>query len=339
MLNPKCNITTYNSDGKEVFIFPFCHSFEIKSSRNTYSDTATIVLPQKMSNKTQKISDLINVGDRITVEAGYKNMTTIFDGYVKSIDPNSPMKLECEDEAFIYKIQSLPENTNKQYKNITFNGLLSEIYKGQYKSTDDLIGTITIDNNAGLLDVLDYLKNTFYVDVYWQKNTLYVGYELFKEPEKTIILDIQGNVPIGTDNVIKLKQNDLLTVAYGLSPQKDGSKIELYAYYKDVQNNEIVYTTKKPIGNINKLEVPEQSEADLKKLLKRWLPKLYYSGLSGDITTFGAPDVNHGDEAKIIDRRIPDRNGIYEIIEVVKTFSVTDGYKQKITLGLKLRDE
>ena len=74
----------------------------------------------------------------------------------------------------------------------------------------------------------------------------------------------------------------------------------------------------------------------LKALAEQELRKFYYTGYDGDFTAFGSPSVKHGDEAKISDSILPERDGSYLIKAVEKTFDTVVGFKQKITLHLKL---
>lgn len=333
MIKAHCKILIEN------FEFGFANSIEIRTNAKTYSDTATIVLPQNMNDINNKISDKINVGSVVQIYLGYDgNLLKEFDGYVKSINPNSPMTIECEDEAFLYKQQPLP---GKVYKGATFRSLLTDIYKGELRTTDDKLGDIAIQEGATLIDVLDELAETYEINAYWQNNILYVNYEFEKKPEKTCVFDIQRNVPIGTDNINILKQNDWKPVSHGIIKRSNGTSEHVYASYKDALMNEIIVSQTRPLGAINDFSYTSDTMTikDMEKYVKIRLKNLYYTGLAGDITTFGIPSLKHGDEANIIDNRMPDRNGVYNITEIVKTFNLTTGYKQKCTIGLKLRDE
>jgi hypothetical protein len=52
-------------------------------------------------------------------------------------------------------------------------------------------------------------------------------------------------------------------------------------------------------------------------------------------TVFGTPVVRHGDRVQIVDRTIPDRNGLY-IAQKVETIFGLGGYRQIIELGVKV---
>ena len=78
-----------------------------------------------------------------------------------------------------------------------------------------------------------------------------------------------------------------------------------------------------------------ESESKLKELGKQELRKFMYTGYSGTFTTFGLPSVRHGDEVKIKDSKMPERDGGYLVKGVKKNFGV-DGFRQEISLHLKL---
>jgi len=334
ILNQRIRI--YDESNSIKLEFPFLTRVNISSDRYSFTDTATVVLPQRTYRVNEKISDLINVGDRITIELGYfPNLVKRFDGYVYQIEPDSPMVLKCEDEAFVWKKQSL---TPKQYKDTTYEAMLSDIYTGELKTTKTSIGTWTIPENVTLLDVLDELRQKLGALSYWQDGILYVNYEFVKAAEKEVIFDVQGNVPLGSDNLITQKATDLQTISHGISSQNDGTKIELFAVWKDVQGSEIIVTESKPLGVLNTLSVPNLTKSALETHIRNRLPKLYYTGAQGNIMTFGEPTLKHGDTAAVRDRRITDRNGKYEIVAINIEHGVDIGYKQTCKLGLKLED-
>lgn len=68
---------------------------------------------------------------------------------------------------------------------------------------------------------------------------------------------------------------------------------------------------------------------------KEYLPKFYYTGFRGAFSTFGLPNVRHGDAAHILDNTLPEREGIYLIKQVITTTGM-QGFRQKITLHLRI---
>jgi len=315
-------------------------SVTINSSMNTITDTCEITIPQAAYKANEFISKYIQVGYIVEVVLGYYPIRyTEFFGYVARIEPGSPMKLICEDESYNYKRIPLDAAI---FRNTNYVELISSLYDGPFVSDSIEIGDWQIAGTATLIDVLSELKNKFGAIIYWQNpltlnynSILFVDFEQNKKQLQTVLFDVQRNVPAGTDKIKIQTSDDVRPVVYGISVQSDKSKIELYAYY---EGDEIIVTETKPRGTLNKFSVPGISRTSLTNLIKRRLPNLFYTGASGEITTFGAPFLQHGMNAAIYDRRLPDRNGVYKIVEVNKVFSAQQGFKQTVKLGQKISD-
>lgn len=338
MLRLDQNIIIYDQNTQAPKLgWTFITDCEIKSSRETFTDTAIVKLPQRTYRQNKKISDIINIGDIIEIYIGYfdeiEPPPLEFKGYISGINPDSPMILTCEDEAFKYKKESVGP---LKLSNTTLLILLSTVYQNSFVAFDVKIGTWTVDQNATLIDILDELRTKLGILSFWQDGILYVNAELLRIPNKTVLFDVQKNVPAGSDNLNVQSANDMQTISHGLSQQKNGTKIEVFSFYSDASGKVIVSTTAKPQGVLNTLKIPELSLIELTKLTEQRLPKLFYAGVDGTIKTFGAPSFIHGDLGAVRDSRLSDRNGIYQINEVVKNFGVSSGYKQTAKLGLKV---
>ena len=77
---------------------------EVVSSWDTYTDTAKLMFPIKFNKDgvtiTTKVESLFKRGDFVTIKSGYfPDLTTIFQGYITKINPDSPIEIEMEDEA------------------------------------------------------------------------------------------------------------------------------------------------------------------------------------------------------------------------------------------------
>ena len=60
-----------------------------------------------------------------------------------------------------------------------------------------------------------------------------------------------------------------------------------------------------------------------------------YNGFYGKFTTFGEPFVRHGDRINIIDKKNPEKNGVYFAKSVEYPFG-WGGYFQEIELGARV---
>lgn len=304
--------------------FTFVTNVQINKSWETLTDTATIILPNNIRLKNQQIKDVIKINDSVTIKLGYfPNLVTRFTGYVSSIIPESPLKIRCEDESFKLKQQFLESYSKKP---VTLETLIKDNYIGEVNVADADLGGFSIAKGSTLIQVLQELRTTYKLYSWFRDGVLNVGLP-FDGTGTIKKFGFQRNIIDGS-NLIYTSDSDLQTVAYGISIQSNGSKIELYTYY---ENGQIKTSTTNPGGNLNTMKIPGLSALKLTELLERWLPNLHYTGYKGSFTTFGEPIVDHGDIAEITDLKYLEKNGKYLIKAVSINFGV-DGYRQEITL-------
>lgn len=315
--------------------FPTITDVSIETSRLNFTDTADVYFVERVYDQNKKISDLINRGDRIVIQLGYFDTGLIneFDGYVTEIIPTSPVQLKCQDEMYLLKQQTLE---TKVFKNVNLKELVTYYYKGNTVILNAPIGIWVVGHNSTIVDLFDELKQKLGILTYFQDKILFCNAELIKEPEKIITFNVNENVPLDSDQFQTDKQGNFNLVVHGLSPQKNGTKIERFAYYKDITRQEIVIISDKPDGVLNLVKVGNITQSKLDELITQRLPKLYEGTTSGEIQTFGSPTFKHGDRAKVINSSNPSNDGTYDILGITKTFSVSDGYKQNAKTGLKI---
>lgn len=335
MLRKQSKIIIYDRvTDNAKFSFDIVSSVIIEKSRNSFTDTCEIVFPNRLRRKDNLV-DKIAIGDRITVELGYfPNLIKEFEGYISFTDKNSPLVIKCEDASFLLKRKSLPATTLKK---TTIQKLIETFYEGETNILDAEIGDWRISQNATLINVLDQLRSKLGVLSYFRNGILNVNTEFLNDPDRNqTLIDVQRNVVQGSDNLQFQEDTDIGVISHGVSVQRDGTKIEVFATYKDnLPDNEIIVSDLQPIGVLNTIKIPDLTKQALTELTKMRLPKLFYTGATGDIQTFGFPSIDHGDTITLKNRRIPEVNGDYRIIKVKKEFTVSLGYKQKLTLGLK----
>jgi hypothetical protein len=121
--------------------------------------------------------------------------------------------------------------------------------------------------------------------------------------------------------VVSINQKELTATNESGRKKSKRERIEIFVGSRD--------------GEIRTFHFFNEPESKLKKLGEERLRRFHYTGYRGTFTTFGLPSVRHGDEAKIKDTKQPERDGGYLIKSVKKTFGV-DGFRQEITLDLKL---
>jgi hypothetical protein len=311
--------------------FNYVTNVTINSSWETLTDTATIELPSKITNKDNDfIKDIIQVNDPVTIKLGYHpNLVTRFVGYVSKVVPESPLKVMCEDEAFQLK-QSTVNNYSRS--NVTLVNLITDNYDGETNIVDAVLGAFRIDR-VTMVKVLQELKTKYKIFSWFRDGILNSGLAYLPGEGITESFKFQRNV-INGNNLVYTDESELNTIAHGVSTQPDGTKIELYTFYKQGTTGEIVTQEGNPGGDLNTIKIPNRTKAQLTYFLETWLPNLYYTGFRGSFETFGEPVVTHGDIAEIEDLKFPEKDGLYLIKSVQVNFGLS-GYRQIIELDKK----
>jgi len=312
-------------------LFKWCRNVTISSSREAFTDTATIEMPNRFKNRETKetgyITTKIKINDPVTIKLGYfPNLETRFVGYVSNIAPNSPMVVTCEDASFLLK-----QSTVGSYSasDTTISALIGDLYDGETDITDAEIGDIRIDQYATLVNVLDDLKSRFGIRSYFQNGVLTIFKEV-SDVGNDINLGFQKNI---IEHSLEYQNSDALNViSHGVSVQDNGTKIERFAFYF---NDEIRVRSEKPEGVLNTFSWPGLTRDALDELISKRLPNLYYTGIKGSLTTFGEPIINHGDNVILEDLDYREREGKYKVVSVETSFG-ENGYRQVVELDVKI---
>jgi hypothetical protein len=343
------------------------HEVEINSSWANLTDTAKVVFPKNLyfldeNNQnvslegkniiSTKTNPVILRGDKIKIELGYiyidefnqkaTDSNTVFEGFISKVNPRIPLELECEDNMYKLKQISVP---NKVWKGYTLQSMMKEILKGtEFTVNIDAKTTIGNDfrtNNETAAQVLNRLQK--------------YGLESYFRGTELRCSGLAYNYTDSNDETFKFTHNIIEDdLEYR---RKDDLNIGVKAYsIKDEQQSETrqdgtkktkkkrleVFVTKDGKVSEEGFEGEKRTlyffdvktEDELVTLAKEQLSKLHYEGFYGSFLTFGMPFIKHGDNVKIIDPVLPERNGIYKAKGVNYTFG-QGGYRQKIQLHIK----
>lgn len=285
-------------------------SFDTESTWDKFTDTCVIELPKKLKWQGISLRNTIKRMQKVTLLAGYDNKTAvIFDGYVRDVLADIPMKIFCEDKMFLLKQYTI----TKSYENISLINLLKDIISKDisFVAEDILLGKIRI-NKATPVKVFDMLKSTYGINTYYRNDILFSGIKY--RPDKTVIHKFRFYKDIIDNNLVFRNKED--------------TKIKVTAISIN-QNTKVEYETGDNDGEQHTFYFYNVSEATLKQLAKAEIEKLKYDGYTGSFTTFGNPLVKHGDIVEITDE-VYNRNGKY-LVKSVKLNS-TNGYRQIIEI-------
>lgn len=322
-------------------VLPFVQSVEIVDSRNKFTNTCVLTIPNRIPKRDNRISDIIAKGSAVKVELGYfPNLFVEFEGYVSEVIPEKTAVIKCENESYNIKRQSIGRDIIQRSTNL--KRLIGAIYTGEAIIEDANIGDFSVGATNTLIDVLAELQDKYKIYSYFRDGVLIVGATADPREKQTIIADFQRNVPEG-ESSFNFKEADADRIVVKVSSiSRAGVITEVYAYY-DGSPAEIVYSGVAPAtGAINEFNINGQSDfsqADLRELARIRLEALSFTGVDGSIVTY--PPVSkacatHGDICRVTDRDIPEKDGDYAIVEVTKRFGVGVGYRQVLGLGISI---
>lgn len=317
---------------------PFVGRIEIVTSRNNFTDTAVIQLPNRIPERGERISTLIEKGSPVSIELGYFPALNLeYTGYVSQVIPEKTVIIQCEDEAYNVKRQSVGRDII--LKKTTIRQLIETIYTGDSLINDGNIGDWKISKTSTVIDVLKELQSKFKIYSYFRGTTLVVGAQADTRVSQNIPCRFQENVPIGESDFNFKEANADRIVVKATNITRSGVINEVYAFY-DGNPAAITFSRVAPTsGTINEFNIGGQSDLtieDLQELAQIRLEALSFTGVDGSITIYGSPSVSHGDIAVVQDLDVPEKDGNYAIVEVRKRFGIGIGFRQDLGLGISI---
>ena len=324
MLRLQSKITfTSKIDGTEI-VFDFVNEVEIETSYENLTDTAKITIPRKLNFDGKPIAvgvdSIFKRGDSVKIELGYfPDLRTVFDGYISKVNPKTPIVLECEDKMFILKTTIISKYSKTS---VTLKNLLTDIIGDvvEFRTLLDVeLGSFKV-SNASVAKVLDTLKSDYGFYSYFVNGVLNVGLAADSSDTQTIEYKFEENIIDDSSLEYQRSEDMRLKVKAVSINSSDNSKIEVEVGDDD--------------GALKTFHTQNATEAALREFANLKLTEWKYEGFSGSFTTFGEPYVRHGDTAKLISDKFPEKNGLYEVVSVKRLLGM-DGYKQDIELGIK----
>lgn len=324
MLRLQSKITfASKTDGTEI-VFDFVNQVEIETSYENLTDTAKITIPRKLNFDGKPIAvgvdSIFKRGDTVKIELGYfPDLRTVFEGYVSKVNPKTPIVLECEDKMFILKTTIISKYSKTS---VTLKNLLTDIIGDvvEFRTLLDVeLGSFKV-SNASVAKVLDTLKSDYGFYSYFVNGVLNVGLAADSSDTQTIEYKFEENIIDDSSLEYQRSEDMRLKVKAVSINSSDNSKIEVEVGDED--------------GALKTFYTQNATLEGLRQFANLKLTEWKYEGFSGSFTTFGEPYIRHGDTAKLISDKFPEKNGLYEVVSVKRIFGM-DGYKQDIELGIK----
>lgn len=324
MLLPNCYIKIGGITARYV------NSVEVKSSWKNLTDTCSLKFPRALkSSDGRAIDTIVNFGDKVEVWLGYgTNLKLRFKGYITEKGAATALaEFAAEDEMWTLKQVTLV----KSWANANIEDVVKYIKQkaGANWNYDVLGQTFTVGalefDNISAAKALQKLRDDYGVYSFFRYDAegnpvLTVGKPYSSDAINTPVTFQYGkNVIHWRDLAFKSKSEVKLKVKI-TNHKPDGTKVTSEAGDLD--------------GETRSLDFYNLSDAELKQQAEEYIKLLKYDGYRGSLPAFGEPAVFHGNVAKVVDKRYPNRQGNYYIDAVTTTFGI-NGYKQKIELGPK----
>lgn len=296
-------------------------SVEITRDTEKLTDECKITLPKSLRWDNAETIPLKR-GDKVKVWLGYDDeLQTAFSGYIREVGFKTPLTLVCEDEMFVLK--QLPA-AKKAYTNATLATLLADQNTGyQIKVTgEQRLGAYRVTANT-VAELLDSLAKNGIRSFFRTENdqpVLYAGVLFSRNTDSPQVFATGSNIV--SDSSLKQQSEDEVRIKLkAVSILHNNKKIRIELGDKD--------------GELRTINAYNKTEPELKAWAEQELQRLKTSGISGSFTTFGAKLV---DKLDCIALRLDgEKKGVYQVKKNVIKYG-PGGFRQEITLGLKVRD-
>lgn len=311
-----CDIILPANDRRDRVVLHQVNSISFENSYRTIADKGELVLPRNVHfEKQQSLRSIFRRGDAIELYFGYNGNNALeFTGYVTKVSADLPITINFEDEMF--KIKRLP--VNYQSSKVNLKTLFENIVPGY--SIDVLEGV-----NLGAIRlaktqvgaVLEKLESDFGLLSYMDGKTLKCG-KYYKD--ETVDFQLEKVV---SNDLEYYNAEDVKVKIKAISTLRNGKKISV----EDIGD---------PEGSERQLTFYNiESKVELKQLAEIEYDKYKVDRFDGSFTAFGLPRVESGMKCNMVSSLYDDRNGIYYVDKVIKTFD-DGGIRQIITLGDKV---
>lgn len=318
-----CRIVFAKNDRRGEIVITQCNEITIESNVKLLTDTAEIVLPRNIKFfDRNKIRDIFRRGDFVTIAFGYNGINTEeFRGYITQVAADIPIRIRLEDE--MWKLKQLPVNFS--HPNISLKDLLTQIAPGY--TIDALegvqIGSVRYPKTtiAAVLEKLQqdpFKLNTYFKTVNGQQVLVCGKYYSDDSDIPKVYFHLERSCVSSSLNYVR--KDDVQILIKGVSTLTNGQKIEVEFGDKN--------------GQLRQLSYYNKQKPDVEVLVRMDFEKIKQDRFEGSFTAFGIPSVRHGQKADLESGLYTDRNGVYYIEGVTKTFN-KEGIRQVIKLDEK----
>lgn len=295
----------------------------------------------------------------------------LFEGFITKVHSKLAITLECEDCAYLLK--QIPTPDKMWGKSQSLQDIISECIKGtDFEKAGGTVKTQSntkVEFNIGsfytkgetVAQVLSRIKRDFKINSYLKGYEIRIGYPTYWPQDvqnhlKPFKFIFQQNII--SDDLVYMRKDDVIMSATAQSfyevdttfktldgeTKTEKKKLMVFVWVdpktQTFKHKQIIDTKDIPANQAGERYTfffPfSKTITDLKNQAINELQKKYYTGFRGSFTTFGMPFIPYGDNIKIEDKVLTDKNGTYKVKSVTYTGGIGIGIRQQIFLDYKI---
>lgn len=226
----------------------------------------------------------------------------------------------------MWKLKQIPVNFASP--NISLKGFIDSIVK-DYPTDVDLsvsLGAVRF-SKVSLGEVLNKLQSEMNLYSFIRNGKLTIAKPYSDVSDEVPVFDLERNCE--SNDLNYLSKEERLVKIIGQSMQEVANA---------VRNKEKNKKLKFEWGDENANDTINwsfnvRSQKELENAVKKMYEDKKKEGYDGSFKALGTPSIAHGQRVKIISTLYPEREGVYYVDAVKKTFDKSSGYRQDITLG------
>ncbi|WP_313214249.1 hypothetical protein [Soonwooa sp.] len=299
----------------------------IETSWKTICDTGELILPGNVKDfDSKKVKDVFRRGDKIEIYLGYgmdEDLKLEFTGYIDKVSADYPITLRLED--IMWKWKQIPVKFVSE--NTSLKNFLQKIAPDIPMDIDATINLGAVRFSKSTLgEVLRKLQEEYSLYSFVRNGKLTIGKPYSDVKKEIPSFDLERNCVSTSLNylsreerLVRIIGQSIQTLAKAVKNKEKDKKLK-FEFGDDNANDTINCTFN--VQNIKELECEVKRMYDLKKK----------EGWDGSFLTFGYPSLQHGEKIKLTSSLYPDREGIYYVDSIKKTFN-KDGFRQEPELG------
>lgn len=314
------------TDRRGAFSIMRISSCEIELSWKMICGKAEIVLPRNIKDfDKQNIKDVFKKGDPVEIYLGYNgDLRLEFKGYIDQVSANYPITLKLEDE--MWKLKQIPVNFASP--NITLKGFIDKVVN-DYPTDVDLnvsLGAVRF-SKVTLGEVLNKLQSEMSLYSFIRNGKLTIAKPYSDVSDEVPVFDLERNCE--SNDLNYLSKEERLVKIIGQSMQEVAKAVKNKERSKKLK---FEWGDKDATDTIN-WTFNVRTQKELEEAVKKMYEDRKKEGYDGSFKALGTPSIQHGQRVKITSTLYQDRQGIYYVDSVKKTFDESSGYRQEITLG------